>query len=153
VKQILSTPAQFYVNVHTSGFPGGAVRGQLGGGAGTEGWVKALTLTGAVERPAGDPDGTGTAVIRIRDDGQVCYRISVQNLALPTTGAHIHRGPAGGTGPIVVPFTAPDASGTSSGCTAADAALVNEIKSTPANFYANVHTREFPAGAVRAQLG
>jgi hypothetical protein len=152
VKRILAAPAGFYVNIHTSGFPGGAVRGQLDG-SGSAGWVAAVSMNGTVERPAGDPDGTGTAVIRIRDDNQVCYRFTVQNIVLPATGAHIHRGPSTGTGPIVVPFTAPDANGASTGCTAADPALVAEIKGTPANFYANVHSRDFPAGAVRAQLG
>ena len=153
VKQILASPANFYVNVHTSGFPGGAIRGQLGSGGATAGFVVSVALSGANERPAGDADATGTAVIRIRSDNQLCYRINVRNIPLPATGAHIHRGPASGTGPIIVPFTSPDASGVSSGCTTPDLALVNEIKSTPANFYANVHSTEFPAGAVRAQLG
>src|SRR4051794_17492602 len=155
VKQILASPGNYYVNVHTSGFPGGAVRGQLGA-ANTisAGNVYSLTLSGANERPAGDNDATGTAVIRVRADNQVCYRINVRNIPLPATGAHIHKGPATGTGPIVVPFTAPDASGVSSGCTTpTDTSIVGEIKSTPANFYANVHSTEFPAGAVRAQLG
>jgi hypothetical protein len=152
VKQILASPARFYANVHTSGFPGGAVRGQLDG-SGSAGWFVAVSMNGTVERPAGDADGTGTAVIRIRDDGQLCYRITVQNITLPATGAHIHRGASTATGPIVVPFTAPDASGASTGCTTPDAALVADIKANPANFYANVHNRDFPAGAVRAQLG
>jgi hypothetical protein len=152
VKQILASPARFYANVHTSGFPGGAVRGQLDG-SGSEGWVVVRQMTGAAERPAGDPDGTGTSVIRIRDDGQLCYRLTVQNIVLPATAAHIHRGAATVSGPVVVPFTAPGTSGTSTGCTTPDAALVADIKANPANFYTNVHTSDFPAGAVRAQLG
>jgi CHRD domain len=154
VKQILASPAQNYVNVHTSGFPGGAIRGQLGGGgAAAAGFIVSVDMSGAVERPAGDADGTGTAVVRIRNDNQLCYRLTVRNIILPAVGAHIHRGPSTATGPIVVPFTAPDATGTSSGCTTPDVALVNEIKSAPVNFYANVHTTDFPAGALRAQLG
>jgi hypothetical protein len=153
VGQILAAPAQYYVNVHTEGFPGGATRGQLGGSGPTAGWVASVQLSGTVERPAGDPDGAGTAVVRIRDDGQVCYRLSVQNIQLPAVGAHIHRGGADVAGPIVVPFTAPDASGGSTACTTADPALLNDIRSNPAGFYANVHTRDFPGGAVRAQLG
>jgi hypothetical protein len=33
-----------------------------------------------------------------------------------------------------------------------DADLVNAIKANPDQFYANIHTVEFPAGAVRARL-
>ena len=56
-------------------------------------------------------------------------------------------------GPVVVPFTAPDATGNSDGCTTSTTDLVNEIKGNPAGFYVNVHTKEHPAGAMRNQLG
>jgi hypothetical protein len=155
VNAILGSPAQYYVNVHTAAFPGGAVRGQLAGTSPDDlGWSRSVAMNGAAEAPAnGDSDGAGVAVVRIRPDNQVCYRIGVQNLLLPAVGAHIHRGAAGGAGPIVVPFTAPDASGISSGCAAADPTLLADIKANPAGFYTNVHTREFPGGAIRAQLG
>ena len=154
VKQILASRAQYYVNVHTAEFPGGAVRGQLGSTAATLGRTFTVTMAGRNEAPAaGDPDGAGTAVIRIRrSDAQLCYRITVSNIQLPAVGAHIHRGAAGGSGPIVVPFTAPGDNGASAGCVAADAALITEILANPGNFYANVHSREFPGGAVRAPL-
>ena len=54
---------------------------------------------------------------------------------------------------VVVPFTAPAANGNSDGCTAATAALIDEIIANPAGFYVNVHTTEHPGGAMRAQLG
>jgi hypothetical protein len=56
-------------------------------------------------------------------------------------------------GPVVVPFTAPQADGNSSGCTSSDQALMNEIMANAGGFYVNVHTKEHPAGAIRAQLG
>jgi hypothetical protein len=31
IAELLANPAQFYVNVHNPDFPGGAIRGQLGG--------------------------------------------------------------------------------------------------------------------------
>src|SRR5439155_317477 len=112
-----------------------------------------VALTGEVESPAGDPVGTGTATVRLRaGQGQLCYQIAAKNLPA-AAAAHIHRGAAGTNGPVVVPFNAPGADGNSSGCATADAALIDEIIGNPAGFYVNVHTKEHPAGAIRAQLG
>jgi hypothetical protein len=150
VKAILTDPASFYVNVHTSEFPAGAIRGQLTGtSTASLGSVLALELKGTSE-----PNAKGTAVIRIRKDARIiCYRLHAENVTLPTVAAHIHRGGAGVNGPVVFPFTAPGADGNSSGCAAADPALIDEILGNPPGFYVNVHTKEHPAGAIRAQLG
>jgi CHRD domain len=114
-----------------------------------------LTLTGAAERPGpGDPDGSGTAVLTFnRGLGEVCWSISVSDITLPSTGAHIHIAPVTDPGPIVVHLTAPDATGTSSGCTDVDGELVKEISKNPEAYYVNVHTSDLPAGALRSQLG
>jgi hypothetical protein len=113
-----------------------------------------VVLTGAEEAPGpGDPDGIGFATLRLNPGtGQVCFDITVENIALPATGAHIHEAPAGSPGPIVVPLTAPDESGTSGGCVEADREQILEIIREPEEYYINVHSTEFPAGAVRAQL-
>jgi hypothetical protein len=149
VKAILANPASFYVNVHTSEFPAGAIRGQLTGtSTASLGSTLALDLKGTTE-----PNAKGTAVLRIRKDaGMICYRLHAENVTLPTVAAHIHRGGAGVNGPVVFPFTAPGADGNSSGCAAADASLIDEILGNPAGFYVNVHTKEHPGGAIRSQL-
>lgn len=112
------------------------------------------TLSGAAEVPdPGDPDGTGSATVTFKSgSGEVCWDIKVSNLTLPSIGAHIHEGAKGVAGPVVVPFSPPDANGAASGCTTPDAALVTRIMQTPANFYVNVHTTDFKAGAIRGQL-
>jgi Cu/Zn superoxide dismutase len=160
VAKILAGGADYYVNVHTTDFPGGAIRGQLDGSPVDLGWSTSVQMSGAQECNAagtcgvGDPDGSGTATIRIRpNDGQVCFKFAVSNLKLPSVGAHIHQAARGANGSIVVPFTAPDASGKSMGCTAAPAATIQAIVANPAGFYTNVHTTEYPGGAIRAQLG
>jgi hypothetical protein len=116
--------------------------------------VLAATLSGAEEVPdPGDPDGSGTATVVLRSaSGEVCWDLSVANITLPAAGAHIHEGTRGVAGPVVVPFTAPDANGTATGCATTDAALMTRIMQSPESFYVNVHASDFPAGAVRGQL-
>jgi hypothetical protein len=149
VRAILARPSNFYVNVHTAEFPAGAIRAQLAGPKPVLGTILHLQLRGTSE-----PNASGTAVLRIRKDaGLICFRLRVQNVTLPTVAAHIHRGGAGVNGPVVVPFTAPGADGMSSGCATAAASLIDDILANPAGFYVNIHTKEHPAGAMRAQLG
>ena len=116
--------------------------------------VLTATLTGAAEIPPGDPDGSGTARITLRPgEQQVCFELTVANVQLPITLAHIHRGEAGEVGPPVVTLIgAPDADGTASGCVSAPRELILEILRDPDEFYVNVHNAEFPGGAVRGQL-
>lgn len=114
-----------------------------------------VDLTGAAEAPGpGDPDGSGTASLRLNPgQGEVCFEITVSNITLPATGAHIHKAPAGAPGPVVVPLTPPDASGSSSGCVSADRDLIRAIIQNPEDYYVNVHTVPlYAAGAVRGQL-
>jgi hypothetical protein len=110
-------------------------------------------LTGAAEAPGpGDPDGSGTATFRINPgQGRICYTLSVSGIA-PARAAHIHIAPAGSPGPIVVPLDAPTA-GVSSGCATVRRELARDIIRDPADYYVNVHNADFPAGAVRGQLG
>jgi hypothetical protein len=110
------------------------------------------SLTGAAEVPGpGDPNGRGTASIRLNQgQGQVCYDITVANIGTPTL-AHIHRGSATESGPPVVTLTT---NGTLKGCVNdVSEELIKEIRQDPAAFYVNVHNAEFPNGAVRGQLG
>lgn len=113
-----------------------------------------VAMTGAAERPGpGDPDGTGTAWLTINvGQGEVCYTLEVENITLPALAAHIHVAPETDPGPIVIGLTPPDATGVSSGCATADRALLVDILANPDAYYVNVHTSDFPPGAVRGQL-
>lgn len=105
-------------------------------------------LTGGAEVPGpGDADGTGFAVVTF-DGTTVRYNVFAQNIGTPTA-AHIHRGAAGVSGPVVVDFVA---ASLSNGTTTISAALASEINANPSGFYVNVHTAEFSGGAVRGQL-
>jgi hypothetical protein len=116
------------------------------------------TFSGSIEVPAGDPDGAGTALIRLNPtEGLVCFKLVVRGVDT-LTAAHIHQAPAGSAGPVVVPLTTPTATAADSsvqqskGCVSADPSLIAAIKANPSQFYANVHNKAYPAGAVRAQL-
>jgi hypothetical protein len=108
-------------------------------------------LTGAAEVPRpGDPDGTGTARLRVNPGtGSICVVLSVADIA-PATAAHVHEAPAGVAGPVVLPLAAPS-DGSSSTCVV-NRALAQEINKDPAGYYVNVHNSEFPGGALRGQL-
>ncbi len=119
---------------------------------------EAATMSGSVEVPTGDPDGTGTAEIRLDPTTSlVCFQIDVANVDFPILAAHIHRAPAGVAGPVVIPLDPPlqqngGNTGESRGCKAADAALIQDIINNPSQYYVNVHNAKYPAGVVRGQL-
>ena len=118
------------------------------GGAGLD-----AVLTGANEVPGpGDPDGAGTARVTLNlGQGEVCYELTATRIA-PATMAHIHRGPAGVAGPVVIPLV-PPTSGSSTACTTATRDLIKAIRQDPAAYYDNVHNAPYPGGAIRGQLG
>ena len=108
-------------------------------------------LNGASESPGpGDPDGFGLAGFRF-EGTSVQYSIMIQHLATPTA-SHIHRGAVGVAGPVVITLASAFPNNFASGTATASPALIDEIRRNPAGFYVNVHTGEFPDGAIRAQL-
>lgn len=105
----------------------------------------------------GDLTATGTAKIIVNPgQSRVCWEITTgDDFAAGTTsivGAHIHVGASTTTGSVVVPLTA-TIDGTSTGCVDVTRELADAIRKTPENYYVNVHTNLFPAGAIRGQLG
>jgi hypothetical protein len=137
----------------------GLLSGPSGAAPGSGGGPLFATLLGVNEVGSdghlggGDPDGQGAANVLIHQGEQVCFGISVTGIDTPTA-AHIHEAFRGTAGPIVVPLTQPATGdpGASSGCVAADPALLADILQNPAAYYVNVHTPLFPGGALRGQL-
>ncbi len=119
------------------------------------------TLTGhnelsmaTMRKNAGDLDGLGSANVLVHDSDTVCFGISVSRISTPTA-AHIHRGKRNENGPVRISLTPPSAGnpGASSGCVnGVSSALVSELRRHPNRFYVNVHTSDFPNGAIRGQL-
>lgn len=110
------------------------------------------TLTGAQEVGGGDTDGAGKAEISITDEfGQVCWDLNDVRGIGPITGAHIHFGAKGTNGPVV--FTLKPANeGGYKGCASGSEWAQNRIENNPEAFYVNVHTAQYPNGAIRGQL-
>jgi uncharacterized repeat protein (TIGR01451 family) len=117
--------------------------------------TRTAVLRGENETPPNDLTGTGEISVTIDiNAASVCYSVSVTDVVLPAAAAHIHQAVSGTAGPVVIPFpTAPDATGTATGCTTAPVALLADIVNNPRDYYVNIHTTDFPGGAVRGQLG
>jgi hypothetical protein len=156
IAKIRDNPGDYYVNLHDATFPAGAIRGQLRRGGGDISVPRQLTanLSGANEVGGGDPDGRGRAFVSAKGD-RVCFAVTWEGIAQPVAG-HIHQGAKGVNGPIVVGFPVFDGLPSSfsgvDGCVSADPGLVDEIRRHPAGFYVNLHTPDFPGGAIRGQL-
>jgi hypothetical protein len=113
---------------------------------------KTLTvgMNGKQESPKGDPNGKGTATIKIEaSKGEVCYRFTWSGIGTPTA-AHIHTGWWGAAGPVVVPFFGGAAR--HSGCVKAAKSLLTKIANNPGAYYVNLHNARYPGGALRGQL-
>lgn len=95
--------------------------------------------------------GTGnfTAVIQPAE-GTMCYMLNVATYE-PPIAAHIHKGAKGTNGDVVVPLATP-ADGASGDCISVAPDVAKAMVADPGDYYVNVHTKSFPAGAVRGQL-
>lgn len=108
---------------------------------------------------AGDPNGRGEVYV-FGIDGDpttLCYILTVDKIG-PATAAHIHEGPAGSNGPVVVNLAAPGDGDAADCLTEGEAGkfvggqTVAEILASPEDYYVNVHNAEYPGGAIRGQL-
>ncbi len=132
--------------------------------AGHTNTVLETNLTGRAEvgssnKMVGDPNGRGEAYV-FGIDGDpttLCYVLTVDKIGT-ATAAHIHEGPAGSNGPVVVNLAAP-ADGNAADCLTEGEPgkfvgdqTVAEILANPSNYYVNVHNAKYPGGAIRGQL-
>jgi hypothetical protein len=151
LQAIVDDPAGYYVNVHTGAYPDGAVRGQL--------MVPPpqlfAELLGANEYPGpGDPDGVGSAFVSPDVANEtLCWAYEFFEIGT-VTAAHVHEGAAGVSGPPVVTLGLPAGDDPfAEGCAdPVDPTLLEAILAAPESYYVNVHTDEYPDGAIRGQL-
>jgi hypothetical protein len=129
-----------------------------------------VRLTGAQEIGpngevgVGDADGRGQFAF-VAFDSTFCYAMTVRKIDAPVA-AHIHAAPRGVNGGIAFFLDTPSSGdgGTSANCVMAEPdttpntpmvlvqSELDALIADQSQFYANVHTGTFPAGAIRGQL-
>jgi CHRD domain len=115
-------------------------------------------LKGNTEVPGpGSKKGKGDVHIELKaKKKKVCFELEVARLDEVTAG-HIHKGTADVAGDVVV-LLFEDTSGLAGtgsyeGCTkGVKKKLIKRIGKKPDRYYVNIHTNEFPDGAIRGQL-
>lgn len=128
---------------------GGALALSLSGAALAEPVVLSATLDGASEIGGGDTDGSGSFSAEIDPEtGDICYTLSTADIG-DAMAAHIHAGAAGTNGKPIITI---EVTGEDDLCIAAEPDTLKPIVETPGDYYVNVHTAEFPKGAIRGQL-
>ncbi|KAL4419195.1 hypothetical protein ABPG77_007785 [Micractinium sp. CCAP 211/92] len=172
----LASTGGVYVNVHTTEYPGGAIRGQI---MEASAWMSTLTPGNQVPTPLTEADVNGAAakftLTMVEGEDIYGYTLEVMDVENMTM-AHIHAGNSTTNGGVVVilapvggmmegdnlPMLMPAESGSlkfTGFFTNDDIMVVNAtdfldmLMMDPSSaFYVNVHTEAYPAGAIRGQL-
>jgi len=174
LRGLLTNPSAYYVNLHTTAKPGGAIRGQL---YRAEEVVLMGLMSTRNEVPAiTDLEASGVGVItalRAFDErgalasGLVTFEVNY-NFPEATTmvGMHIHNGPAGAAAGVTIGTTMsasnPVVSQSGVGTLRYDVEVdvtravqvdtLHGLFSNPAGYYVNLHTTRYTGGAIRANL-
>ncbi|NCF14865.1 MAG: CHRD domain-containing protein [Gammaproteobacteria bacterium] len=138
-----------YVNVHSTAFPAGEIRGQIL----PDGFVLLFSdLTGSESVPQIDSAASGRAATTLDSaTGTVTVHAQVTDLD-DATEAHMHQAFAGATGPVVIALSKDLAD---PGHWFADGQVLNAAALTAfdnGQLYVNVHSPTYPAGEIRGQV-
>jgi hypothetical protein len=145
----LLSNAPIYFNVTSTQNTNGLIRGQLNS---TITLAADVRLTGAEEVPPVTTTASGLAVIRVTSDRTVYSRVTVDNIETndQVTMAHIHAGPRGVNGPIIVPLANAPADFNVQRTQTISVAKYDSLMTLPT--YVNVHSTRNPAGKIRGQI-
>jgi uncharacterized protein (TIGR03437 family) len=173
LRGLFDNPSQYYVNIHTTEFPAGAIRGQLQRAVGT---VLMGVMSSDNEVPPVPVPASGMAVVvaiaSLDASGtptsgeaylQTTYNIEDRGTF---TGFHIHLGGAGVNGPVAINSSIPQGTAIDSGGTgtvgpfnvqinfdnATQLQTFANLFFNPGADYINIHTNQHAGGVMRAQL-
>ena len=134
-----------YVNIHSSSFPGGELRGQI-----VPEPIRFVHTLDEAQAAAGVGTGSfaaGCAVLTLSSDG-LELSINVTHDVENTSGAHIHKAAPGVAGAIVFPFASAN-----SPITEVWTLDTSDIKDLfLGDLYVNIHSDSVPAGEIRGQI-
>jgi hypothetical protein len=174
LRGLVENPENYYVNIHTTQFPGGVVRSQLA----RETYHFKANMSTANEVPpvtGADTSATGWITARINRDangtmngGNVTFDVNFTNSGPVTfTGLHIHYpGVAGINAPVIINTglsgTSTVDSTTGAGnitrvvtvdpTSAIGLTTLNALITAPDTAYVNIHSTQFPGGVARSQM-
>ncbi len=173
VKGLLANPEAYYVNIHSTTFPGGIVRSQLA----RETYRFKAAMSPANEIPAVVSNASATGWITVKvtrnatgaiNGGDVAFDVDAVGTGSATTftGLHIHSGSAAVSGGVVINSgisgTSPVESTTGSTnitrvvtldpANAAQMAMLDTLINAPDQAYVNIHTTANAGGLARGQL-
>ncbi|MBL8177546.1 MAG: CHRD domain-containing protein [Bryobacterales bacterium] len=169
VNGLFDDPSGFYVNLHTTEFPAGVIRGQL---RRTDNLTFQMNLLPSNEVPPLTLQASAPTVLKIHSlrnqagDIMAAKVIFDVNTRFPGetnfTGLHIHNQVAGQNGPVTVNsnIVTPLASAIGFGniyapvmvTAATGLATLNSLVASPEKHYVNLHTSVNTGGAVRSQV-
>jgi len=173
LKGLLATPENYYVNIHTTTFPGGIIRSQLA--RETYHYVTAMSPAKEVPVVNSTASATGFVTVKIARDpatgaivgGQVTFDVNTVGTAPTTfTGLHIHSGSATVAGPVVINtgLSGTNNVDTQNGTTnitrvvsvlpteTGPLAMLGTLITNPDQAYINIHTSANPSGLARSQM-
>lgn len=133
-----------YFNAHSTAFPGGQIRGQIGLN------VRYASLSAAQEVPPNASTATGTGTLVVNPATRSASG-SIAITGITATAAHIHLGATGVNGAIIVPLTN-DGAGVWS-VPANTVLSADQFKAyKQGNLYFNAHSAASPGGEIRGQI-
>lgn len=151
IRQLLDR--QMYVNIHTTIFPDGELRGQI---LPRSYKYYIARLSGVNEVPPITVPGRGILLGELKRRKFVVSG-SFGDLSGTETGANIHCGVRGATGPVAFPLGVEDPQGSEPGVVKAERntytlSCADEDKLKCNEFYVNITTDAYPTGEIRSQF-